>query len=109
MDLFDKLEGRPSPLGEFTSEGYGYYTYPKLEGPLGREMKFNGKDVVVWSINDYLGVGSNEEMKKYDAEIAKNYSLSSPMGARLMIGNSTEEEQREEEWTEFVDKPNSYL
>ncbi len=47
MDLFDKLEGRPGPLGEFTSDGYGYYTFPKLEGPLGPEMKFNGKDVVV--------------------------------------------------------------
>ena len=59
MDLFDKLANRPSPLGPFTSAGYGYYTFPKLEGPLGPEMKFNGKNMVVWSINDYLGVGSN--------------------------------------------------
>ena len=64
MDLFDKLEERPSPLGPFTSEGYGYITFPKLEGPLGPDMKFNGKDVVVWSINDYLGIGSNQEIKK---------------------------------------------
>ncbi len=84
MDLFDKLESRPSPLGEFTSEGYGYYTYPKLEGPLGPVMKFNDEDVIVWSINDYLGIGSNEEIKEYDAQIAQDYSLSSPMGARLM-------------------------
>ena len=84
MDLFDKLENRPSPLGPFTSEGYGYYTFPKLEGPLGPEMKFNGKDMVVWSINDYLGIGSNEEIKKTDTEATQEYSLSAPMGARLM-------------------------
>lgn len=109
MDLFDKLEGRPSPLGEFTSEGYGYYTFPKLEGPLGPVMGFNNKDVIVWSINDYLGVGSNEEVRRYDAEVAEEYSLSSPMGARLMTGNSTEHEKLEQELADFVHKPDALL
>jgi len=109
MDLFDKLEGRPSPLGPFTSEGYGYYTFPKLEGPLGPEMQFNGKDMIVWSINDYLGVGSNEEIKKIDTEATARYSLSSPMGARLMTGNSTEHELLEEELAEFSHKPAAQL
>ncbi|MBD3617572.1 MAG: pyridoxal phosphate-dependent aminotransferase family protein [Gracilimonas sp.] len=109
MDLFDKLEGRPSPLGPFTSEGYGYYTFPKLEGPLGPEMKFNGKDMVVWSINDYLGVGSNPEIKKVDTAATEKYSLSAPMGARLMTGNSTEHEKLEEELAEFVHKESAQL
>lgn len=109
MDLFDKLEGRPSPLGPFTSEGYGYYTFPKLEGPLGPEMKFNGKDMVVWSINDYLGVGSNEEIKKVDAEATRKYTLSAPMGARLMTGNSNEHEALEKELAEFVHKDSAQL
>lgn len=109
MDLFDKLQGRPGPLGEFTSDGYGYYTFPKLEGPLGPQMKFNDKDVIVWSINDYLGVGSNEEIRKYDAEIAKEHSLSSPMGARLMTGNSSEHEKLEEQLADFVHKPDALL
>lgn len=109
MDLFDKLQDRPSPLGEFTSDGYGYYTFPKLEGPLGPEMSFNNKDVIVWSINDYLGVGSNKEVKDYDAEIAQDYSLSSPMGARLMTGNSTEHEELENELADFVHKPDALL
>ncbi len=109
MDLFDKLEGRPSPLGPFTSEGYGYYTFPKLEGPLGPEMQFNGKDMVVWSINDYLGIGSNEEIKQVDADAAKKYSLSAPMGARLMTGNSTEHEKLEEELAAFVHKESAQL
>lgn len=109
MDLFDKLEGRPSPLGNFTSEGYGYYTYPKLEGPLGPKMKFNGKDVIVWSINDYLGIGSNEYIKTVDTAATAKYSLSAPMGARLMTGNSTEHEALEKELAEFVHKPATLL
>jgi len=109
MDLFDKLEGRPSPLGPFTSEGYGYYTFPKLEGPLGPEMQFNGKDMIVWSINDYLGIGSNSEIKKIDTEATAEYSLSSPMGARLMTGNSTEHELLEQELAAFSHKPAAQL
>ncbi|GAB5410262.1 MAG: aminotransferase class I/II-fold pyridoxal phosphate-dependent enzyme [Balneolaceae bacterium] len=109
MDLFDKLEKRPGPLGPFTSDGYGYITFPKLEGPLGPEMKFNGKDMVVWSINDYLGIGSNEEIRKVDAEATAKYSLSAPMGARLMTGNSVEHEALEAELAEFIHKPEALL
>src|SRR5699024_5917401 len=98
MDLFDKLNDRPSPLGKFTSDGYGYYTYPRLEGPLGPTMEFNGSEVIVWSINDYLGIGSNEEVRAYDKQVAaEGVSLSNPMGARLMTGNSTEHEKLEQE------------
>jgi glycine C-acetyltransferase len=109
MDLFEKLKTRPSPLGPFTSEGYGYLTFPKLEGPLGPDMKFNGKDVVVWSINDYLGVGANEYIKQVDVEAAKKYSFSAPMGARLMTGNSDEHEALERELADFVHKPDALL
>ncbi len=109
MDLFDKLENRNSPLGPFTSEGYGYYTFPKLEGPLGPDMQFNGKDVVVWSINDYLGIGTNEHIKQLDVEATKKYSLSAPMGARLMTGNSDEHEALEQELADFVHKPEALL
>tara|TARA_Y200000002_G_scaffold382942_2_gene402169 strand:+ start:2696 stop:3922 length:1227 start_codon:yes stop_codon:yes gene_type:complete len=109
MDLFDKLANRPSPLGPFTSAGYGYYTFPKLEGPLGPEMKFNGKNMVVWSINDYLGVGSNEKIKQIDAEATAKYSLSAPMGARLMTGNSDEHEALEKELAAFVHKEDAQL
>lgn len=109
MDLFNKLQGRPGPLGEFTSEGYGYYTFPKLKGPLGPEMKFNDKDVIVWSINDYLGIGGRPEVKEFDAEIAKKHSFSAPMGARLMTGNSDHHEALEEELADFVHKPSALL
>lgn len=109
MDLFDKLQGRPGPLGEFTSEGYGYYTFPKLEGPIGPEMKFKGKDVVVWSVNDYLGIASHPEVRKVDVEAAEKYGFSSPMGARLMTGNSDEHEALERELADFAHKDSALL
>jgi len=109
MDLFDKLEGRPGPLGEFTSDGYGYYTFPRLEGPLGPVMKFNGKDVVVWSVNDYLGIGNHPDVRKADAKAAAEYGLSVPMGARLMTGNSTQHEKLEKELADYVHKEEALL
>jgi glycine C-acetyltransferase len=109
MDLFDKLEGRPGPLGEFTSDGYGYYTFPKLEGPIGPTMRFNGKDVIVWSVNDYLGIGNHPEIRKVDAEAAEKYGFSAPMGARLMTGNSDEHEALERELAEFEHKEDALL
>jgi len=109
MDLFDKLETRPGPLGEFTSNGYGYYTFPKLEGPIGPEMKFNGKDVVVWSVNDYLSVGNHPHIRETDKKAAEKYGLSAPMGARLMTGNSDEHEALERELADFIHKPEALL
>ncbi|MEX0647028.1 MAG: aminotransferase class I/II-fold pyridoxal phosphate-dependent enzyme [Balneolaceae bacterium] len=109
MDLFDKLEGRPGPLGEFTSDGYGYYTFPKLEGPIGPEMKFNGKDVIVWSVNDYLSVGNHPHIREVDKQAAEQYGFSTPMGARLMTGNSDDHEALEQELADFVHKPEALL
>ena len=109
MDLFDKLNSRNSPLGPFTSDGYGYYTFPRLEGPIGPEMTFNGKPVVVWSVNDYLGIANNPVIRDYDAKVAAEYGFSTPMGARLMTGNSRQHEALEEELADFVHKPAAFL
>lgn len=109
MDLFKKLENRPGPLGEFTSNGYGYYTFPKLEGPLGPKMQFNGKEVIVWSINDYLGIGANPKIREVDYQAAKKHTFSAPMGARLMTGNSDQHELLEQELADFVHKPDALL
>lgn len=109
MDLFDKVAARPSPLGEVVSRGYGYYTFPKLEGPIGPEMQFNGKDVIVWSVNDYLGIASNPDVHRADIEAAEKYGFSVPMGARMMSGNSDEHEALERELAEFTHKPSSML
>ena len=109
MDLFDKLKDRPSPLGKFTSDGYGYYTFPRLEGPIGPEMKFNGKNVIVWSVNDYLGIANHPEIRKVDVDAAEEYGFSAPMGARLMTGNSVEHEALEKELAEFEHKEDALL
>lgn len=109
MDLFDKLKDRPSPLGKFTSDGYGYYTFPRLEGPIGPEMKFNGKDVIVWSVNDYLGIANNPKIRKVDVDAAGQYGFSAPMGARLMTGNSEEHEALERELADFEHKEDALL
>lgn len=109
MDLFNKLEGRPGPLGKFTSNGYGYYTFPRLEGPIGPEMTFNGKKVIVWSVNDYLGIANNPEIRKVDVKAAEKYGYSTPMGARLMTGNSEEHEALERELADFEHKEDALL
>lgn len=109
MDLFDKLKDRPSPLGKFTSDGYGYYTFPRLEGPIGPEMKFNGKNVIVWSVNDYLGIANHPEIRKVDVDAAEEYGFSTPMGARLMTGNSVEHEALEKELADFEHKEDALL
>lgn len=109
MDLFKKLEGRPGPIGEFTTDGYGYYTFPKLEGPIGPEMTFKGKQVIVWSVNDYLGIANHPHIRKVDEEAARKYGFSTPMGARLLTGNSDEHEALERELANFVHKPSALL
>lgn len=109
MDLFEKLEGRPGPLGEFTSEGYGYYTYPKLEGPIGPTMRFNDNEVVVWSVNDYLGIANNPHIRDIDIDAARAHGYSTPMGARLMTGNSEAHEALEDELAAFEHKPSAFL
>ena len=109
MDLFKKLETRPGPLGEYTSDGYGYYTFPKLEGPIGPVMKFNGKEVVVWSVNDYLSIANHPHVRKVDKYAAEKYGFSAPMGARLLTGNSDEHEALEQELAEFTHKPSGLL
>lgn len=109
MDLFDKLNTRQSPLGPFTSDGYGYYTFPKLEGPAGPDMRFNGKDMIVWSINDYLGIADHPSVRAVDAKAGADYGYSVPMGARLMTGNSDEHEALERELADFVHKPAAFL
>ncbi|MEX0685441.1 MAG: pyridoxal phosphate-dependent aminotransferase family protein [Balneolales bacterium] len=109
MDLFEKLANRHGPLGDVISMGYGYYTFPKLQGPIGPVMKFNKKDVIVWSINDYLGIASNPEIHKADVAAAQQYGYSTPMGARMMSGNSEEHEALEVELADFMNKPSALL
>ncbi len=109
MDLFEKLKTKPGPLGTHAKDSYGYYMFPKLEGEIGARMLFRGKEKLVWSLNNYLGLANHPEVRKADAEATEKYGLAYPMGARMMSGNSNYHEQLENELATFVSKPEAIL
>ncbi len=108
-DIFDKLRNKKTPLGQYREVAHGYIAFPKLEGPIDPIMKFRGKEVLNWSINSYLGLANHPEIRKADADAAKEWGLAYPMGARLMSGHTKYHEQLEKELAEFVGKEKSYL
>jgi len=108
-DLFDRILENKGPLGKWASQAEGYFVFPKLEGPISNRMKFQGKDVITWSINDYLGLANLPEIKKVDGEAAAEYGAAYPMGARMMSGHTEFHEQLEKECATFVDKEAAYL
>ena len=108
-DLFERIIKDKGPLGKWAKQAEGYYVFPKLEGPISNRMKFNGKEVITWSINDYLGLANHPEVRKVDAEAAADYGMAYPMGARMMSGHTEFHEQLERECAEFVNKESAYL
>jgi glycine C-acetyltransferase len=108
-DLFERIQQNKGPLGRWASQAEGYYVFPKLEGELGPRMKFHGKEILNWSINDYLGLANHPEIRKVDAEAAAQYGAAYPMGARMMSGHTTLHEQLQNELASFVKKPAAYL
>ena len=108
-DLFDKIYKDKGPLGKWASQAEGYFVFPKLEGEISNRMKFQGKEVITWSINDYLGLANHPEVRKVDAEAAAEYGSAYPMGARMMSGHTDLHEQLENELASFVDKEAAYL
>ncbi|GLB49829.1 aminotransferase class I/II-fold pyridoxal phosphate-dependent enzyme [Neptunitalea lumnitzerae] len=108
-DLFERIQQNKGPLGKWATHAEGYYVFPKLEGELSPKMKFRGKDILNWSINDYLGLGNHPEVRKIDAEVAQEYGAAYPMGARMMSGHTTVHEQLQDELAEFVKKEAAYV
>ncbi len=108
-DLFDKIYKDKGPLGKWASVAEGYFVFPKLEGPISNRMKFKGKDVITWSINDYLGLANHPEVRKVDAEAAATYGSAYPMGARMMSGHTDLHEKLERELADFVGMEAAYL
>lgn len=109
MDLFEKIQADRGPLGKYSDQAHGYYTFPKLEGELSSRMKFNGKEKIIWSINNYLGLGNHPEVRKVDAEAAAEWGLAYPMGARMMSGESIHHEKLEADLATFVMKEDAML
>ena len=70
-DIFERIkESTGGPLGQYQKYADGYFYFPKLEGELGPEMVFNGKQVLNWSLNNYLGLANNPEVRAADEKRA---------------------------------------
>ena len=108
-DLFEHIYANKGSIGRWSDHAEGYYVFPKLEGELGPHMKFQGKEILNWSINDYLGLANHPEVRKVDAEAAAEYGAAYPMGARMMSGHTTMHEELEKRLAKFVHKEASYL
>ncbi|UOK41316.1 MULTISPECIES: aminotransferase class I/II-fold pyridoxal phosphate-dependent enzyme [Flavobacterium] len=108
-DLFERIQNNKGPLGKWASQAEGYYVFPKLEGELGPRMKFHGREILNWSINDYLGLANHPEVRKADTEAAMQFGAAYPMGARMMSGHTNYHEQLENELAAFVMKESAYL
>jgi len=110
LDLFNKIsKTMGGPLGQHQKWSHGYFSYPKLEGEIGPHMQFNGKEHLVWSLNNYLGLANHPEVREADAKAAADYGMAYPMGARMMSGNSIHHEELENDLAEFVGKADAFL
>ncbi|MBX5438456.1 MAG: pyridoxal phosphate-dependent aminotransferase family protein [Thermoflavifilum sp.] len=109
MDIFEKLLKNKGPIGQHSDRAHGYFAFPKLEGPIGNRMKFRGKEKIIWSLNNYLGLANHPEVRETDARAAAEFGLAAPMGARMMSGNTDYHEQLEKELSAFVHKEDTCL
>ncbi len=109
MDIFDRIRNDRGPLGKHARESHGYFTFPKLEGEISNHMTFRGKEVLVWSINNYLGLSNHPEVRKVDAEASAQWGMGYPMGARMMSGQTSEHEALERELSDFMLKQDTFL
>jgi glycine C-acetyltransferase len=109
VDIFNKFKENRGPLGQHQGIGHGYFLFPKLEGEIQPRMKFRGKEVLTWSLNNYLGLANHPEVRKADADAALEYGLGYPMGARMMSGQTAKHEELEQQLADFVGKEAAYL
>jgi len=109
MDLFEKIRDNRGPLGIHAKDAHGYFTFPKLEGELSSKMTFRGKEVLLWSLNNYLGLGNLAKVRNADEQASKDWGLGYPMGSRMMSGNTSQHEKLEKELSKFVEKEDSFL
>ena len=109
MDIFERITKNRGPIGQYQNAGHGYFTFPKLEGEISSHMKFRGKEVLTWSLNNYLGLGNHPEVRKVDAAAAAEYGMAYPMGARMMSGQTRKHEELEQALAAFVLKEDAFL
>ena len=109
VDIFDKISKNRGPLGQYQKVAHGYFMFPKLEGEIKPRMMFRGKEVLTWSLNNYIGLANHPEVRKADAEAAKEWGMAYPMGARMMSGQTSKHEELESKLADFVKKEDAFL
>ena len=109
IDIFDRLKAAKGPLEQYQQKADGYFMFPELEGEIAPRMRFNGKEVLTWSLNNYLGLANHPEVRKADAEGALDWGMAYPMGARMMSGETKYHKELEQKLAKFVHKPTAYL
>lgn len=109
LDIFDRLKGMEGPLEQYRKKAEGYFMFPELEGEIGPRMKFLGREVITWSLNNYLGLANHPEVRKVDADAAAQWGMAYPMGARMMSGQSKYHRELEERLAKFEKKESAYL
>ncbi len=109
VDIFEKIKTDKGNLGQYQKEAHGYFSFPKLEGEIGPRMKFRGREVLNWSLNNYCGLANHPEVRQADAEATAQYGLAYPMGARMMSGQTSKHEELEKQLAAFESKPDAFL
>ena len=110
MDIFDRIShDAGGPIGQYFEKAAGYYMYPKLEGELGPHMIFNGKPVLNWSLNNYLGLANHPAVREADAKAAADWGLAYPMGSRMLTGHTKYHEKLERIFADFEKKDDAFL
>ncbi len=109
QDIFDRLKSVEGPLEQYRKKAEGYFTFPELEGEIAPRMKFLGREVLTWSLNNYLGLANHPEVRKADADAAAQWGLAYPMGARMMSGQTKYHRELEDRLAKFEKKEAAYL
>lgn len=110
LDIFDRISrDSGGPIGQYREQGFGYYMFPRLEGELGPHMTFNGVECLNWSLNNYLGLANHPEVRKADADAAREWGLAYPMGSRMLTGHTRWHEELERKLAAFEKKEDAFL
>ncbi|HNQ68471.1 MAG TPA: pyridoxal phosphate-dependent aminotransferase family protein [Bacteroidales bacterium] len=109
VDIFDRLHEARGPLGQYQQKAEGYFMFPELEGEIKPRMIFQGREVLTWSLNNYLGLANHPEVRKADAEACEKYGMAYPMGARMMSGQTKYHKELEDRLAKFENKESAFL
>ncbi len=109
MDIFDKIQENKGPFGQYKSEAHGYFTFPKLRGEISNRMVFRGKEVLNWSLPNYLGLANHPMVRKSDTKSTKKWGLSYPLGARILTGQTMQHTELEHQLADFTEKKAAYV